>query len=207
MENEQIKNPWFSREGEKWVEVAPGYIISNEGRVYSVKSRKILPLRKNSSGYLRAVLCVNSIRHDTFVHIKVVELFGDRNGKKIPQDMEALLSNGFSIDHVDRNKNNNAQSNLELVTHSQNCIRKKNPPILIHVHVVEHSGKVRIKERALDPKDARNKAEHFKWTIQDIKSLEIHIVTEAFGERSEVVYYPKKDKKQIQMDICLADLL
>lgn len=207
MENEEIKIPWFTQDGEQWARLAPDYLISNMGRIYSEKSRKLKTARKNSSGYMRADIYQANIRHSTFVHIKVVEIFGDRNGKRIDENAITLRGYGVSIDHVDRNKSNNAQSNLELVTHKENCIRKRNPPIIIRVRVLDKSGKLRVEERAVDPKDARNKAEHYKWTIDDIKSLEIHIITEAFGERSEVIYYPKKDKKHIQMDICLADLL
>ena len=207
MENEELRPPYFPKTDERWAQLSPGYLISNEGRIYSLKSSKLMRSQKNSSGYQRVCLHEGGLKHDTFVHIKVVELFGDRNGKRIPEDMNALLSNGFSIDHVDRNKNNNAQNNLELVTHHENCIRKKNPPIIITVRVQEKSGNVRISERALDPKDARNKAEHYKWTIADIKALEIHIITEAFGDRADNLYYPKKDKKHVQLDICLADLL
>lgn len=34
----------------------------------------------------------------------------------------------LSIDHIDGNKSNNKQSNLELVTHSENCLRKFHKP-------------------------------------------------------------------------------
>lgn len=60
-----------------------------------------------------------------FTHIKVVEFFGDKNGNNL-DDIDSLVEHGLSIDHIDRNKRNNAYTNLEIVTHQENCIRKYN---------------------------------------------------------------------------------
>ena len=114
------------KHGEIWIEIYPGYLVSNYGRWYSIRYQKILKQYVNSSGYYRADISVNGIRKQIFTHIKVVELFGDKNGNRIPEGITSLLDNGLSIDHVDANKKHNYVSNLELVTHQENCLRRDN---------------------------------------------------------------------------------
>ncbi len=108
---------------EKWVAYNPDYYISNRGRWYSVKSKKVLRQYPNSSGYMRATLVVGGQLKRVFTHIKVVELFGDCKGSRLPET-DTLRELKLSIDHLDRNKRNNRQDNLELVLHSENCKRK-----------------------------------------------------------------------------------
>lgn len=79
---------------------------------------------QNSSGYYRAYLRIRGKYKHIFTHIKVVELFGDRNGNKIPEGATSLRELGLSIDHVNRNKKVNTVDNLEIVTHSINCKRR-----------------------------------------------------------------------------------
>lgn len=99
---------------------AEGYLISSHGRVYSEHSKRILILEKNNKGYSRIKL--RGKYH--FIHIKIVEVFGDCMGIKIPGEYDSLIKNGLSIDHLDRNKDNNKSNNLELVTHQENCLRR-----------------------------------------------------------------------------------
>lgn len=113
-----------NKPGEIWVDIFPGYKLSNMGRWYSEFSKRIIKQYKNSSGYYRADLRVNGVRKMVFTHIKVVENFGDCNGNKIPEGMSSLMDNGLSIDHIDANKKHNQFSNLELVTHKENCSRR-----------------------------------------------------------------------------------
>lgn len=109
--------------GERFEELIEGYLISNYGRVYSLNRKKILKEFKNNSGYSRVQLRTNGITKNVFIHIKVVEIFGDCNGNKLPPG-NSLRSHHLSIDHIDGNKKHNQQFNLELVTHSENCIRR-----------------------------------------------------------------------------------
>ena len=109
---------------EIWTMPYEGYYISNMGRWYSAKSGRLLTQYRNSSGYLRVSFMVNGTRIQPFTHIKVVELFGDRLGNVIPPNNGTLRELGLSIDHLNRDKRCNRQSNLELVTHSENCARK-----------------------------------------------------------------------------------
>lgn len=108
-----------SLSGEKWKYYNEKYLLSNKGRWYSIKHNLILKDRINNSGYSRVLI---NNKH-VFTHIKVVQLFGDRNGNKLPNE-ESLIKCGLSIDHVNGNKQDNAVSNLEIVTHQENCIRR-----------------------------------------------------------------------------------
>ena len=109
--------------GEIWIEIYPGYLISNYGRWYSHYYHRILKQFPNSSGYYRAWVKIDGNRKAVFTHIKVVEVFGDKNGSMIPGD--SLFGHGLSIDHVDANKKHNHYMNLELVTHRTNCLRRE----------------------------------------------------------------------------------
>ena len=109
-------------EDEVFKKVYKNYLVSNYGRVYSLKTERFLKLRKNSKGYLRFE---DSRQKDgirdrkmIFVHIAVVQAFGDCKGKRFKHN--SLLTD---IDHLDRDKQNNSISNLELVTHLENVKR------------------------------------------------------------------------------------
>ena len=99
------------------------YELFENGNCFSHKSNKYLEPSINSSGYERLELWEKGKRIRIFTHIKVVEYFGDCNGNRIPQNNGTLVELGLSIDHLDRNKHNNARSNLELVSHKENCKR------------------------------------------------------------------------------------
>ncbi|OHE27432.1 MAG: hypothetical protein A2084_01625 [Tenericutes bacterium GWC2_39_45] len=113
-----------NKKGESWLPYDEKYLISNFGRWYSLKHRKIIKQFKNNSGYYRANLSYQGKTINVFTHIKVVELFGDKNGNRIPAGAVSLREHGLSIDHVSRKKRDNAIFNLELVTHQENCARK-----------------------------------------------------------------------------------
>ncbi len=107
------------KKDEKWIQFDDGHLLSNYGRWYSVKYRKIMKQFPNSSGYYRIKIGTKQI----FTHIKVVEYFGDINGVNLDQ-ISSLIDNGLSIDHLNRNKKHNTIYNLEIVTHRENCIRR-----------------------------------------------------------------------------------
>jgi len=113
-----------SKKGEIWKFVNDKYLISNYGRWYSLISEKILKQNKNNAGYYRAYLQSSDMKKHFFTHIKVVEMFGDKNGSRIPDEASSLREHGLSIDHVNRIKKNNRIDNLEIVTHQENCLRK-----------------------------------------------------------------------------------
>lgn len=84
------------------------YEISDEGRVKSLRTGRILCGKINSSGYLQYVFSVNGVEKKFYAHRLVAEAF-------IPND-EHLTE----VNHIDGNKLNNNVSNLEW------CSRRKN---------------------------------------------------------------------------------
>lgn len=55
---------------EEWAQVYDGYLLSNMGRWYSQKTKRIMAQEPNSSGYYRARLTVNGQKIRPFTHIK-----------------------------------------------------------------------------------------------------------------------------------------
>lgn len=80
-------------------------IYPNEGKIFSLKSNKFIGA-KNKKGYWQCSLYADDgIVWQTKVH-RVVWIVC--NGE-IPQ--------GYEVNHIDENKDNNSIDNLELVTH------------------------------------------------------------------------------------------
>ena len=104
---------------------APGYYIDNRGIVYSTKTKRYIKPTTNMDGYLTTEIRINGVRKKIYNHIKVVEMFGDKNGNRIYPGLTNLLEHGISIDHIDNDKMNPRQSNLELVAHKLNCQRRE----------------------------------------------------------------------------------
>jgi hypothetical protein len=105
----------MANEKEIWKDIDgfPGYQVSNLGRVYSNLTKKILKPEKMDKGYLRVALYNpdTKIKKRIMVHALVANAFiGD-------------CPDGYQIDHVDTNKENNKVSNLEYVTCKENIDR------------------------------------------------------------------------------------
>ena len=94
----------------KGYEDCENYLIYDDGRVYSTKNKSFLKLCHDSSGYVYLdIRRKNSTLKCPKVHRLVASLFiGEQPG--------------YEINHKDGNKDNNAVSNLEYVTHEQNRI-------------------------------------------------------------------------------------
>lgn len=106
------------------------YQVSNTGKVRSLdrvvnaksfsktlKTGKLLKPSKNEKGYLRVRLCYNGKTKMFRIHRLVFETF------------IGPIPKGYEINHLDENKENNALSNLSLVTHTENmnygtCIKR-----------------------------------------------------------------------------------
>lgn len=84
------------------------YLVSDEGKVYSKRTNKILRSGLDKDGYLTHILCVNGERHTTKVHRLVAIAF-------IPNP-----DNKPAIDHINENKQDNRVSNLRWVTNKEN---------------------------------------------------------------------------------------
>lgn len=83
------------------------YSAEEDGRIYSHISNKYLTPNYNRR-YLKFTLCKDGIREDKDVHRLVALTF-------IPNP-----ENKPKIDHIDRNKHNNAVSNLKWATSAEN---------------------------------------------------------------------------------------
>ena len=93
---------------EEWkvIKQAPQYLVSNEGRVKSLKRKRelILSNRKSADGYNRVSLSINGKPKDFRVCRLVAEAF-------IPN-----VENKPTVNHIDGDKNNDCIANLEWAT-------------------------------------------------------------------------------------------
>lgn len=86
------------------------YEICDDGRIYSKYWKKFIEGTETPDGYLRITLKTVDGRFDSFMWNRVIYYFF--NGD-IPENM--------FVNHVDEDKMNNSISNLNLLTHKQNC--------------------------------------------------------------------------------------
>ena len=95
----------------KEIDFSSDYLISNLGRVKSLKfgREKILSPCRVGDGYLCVGLSKDSIVKKFYVHHLVLNVF-----------VEKLPFKDAECNHIDGNKENNAYSNLEWVTRSEN---------------------------------------------------------------------------------------
>jgi hypothetical protein len=95
---------------EEWVEVYefPNYSVSNYGRVYSHRNNIILKESIDRNGYCLVTLTAPGIRSTQKVHRLVANAF-------VP-----TLDFNLEVNHIDRDKQNNNETNLEWVTHQDN---------------------------------------------------------------------------------------
>lgn len=95
---------------EEWVVVRgfDSHMISNLGRVCNWKSGTLLRPRPSGWGYLQVVLYRNGRTHTKSIHKMVAEAF-------VPG-----WDTGLEVNHIDGDKTNNVETNLEWVTKSMN---------------------------------------------------------------------------------------
>lgn len=92
----------------------PGYQISNQGRLWSIKYQKYLSPFTNNSGYkVINIIAANGKRKGELIHRLVALAFID-NPERKPE-----------VNHIDRDKTNNSVDNLEWVSHSENNTLEK----------------------------------------------------------------------------------
>lgn len=85
------------------------YLISTHGRVYSLKTNKILANRYDKQGYIRVVLRKDGNPHYFLVHRLVAFHFIPNND-----------SSKVEVNHIDENPKNNHVENLEWCTSKYN---------------------------------------------------------------------------------------
>lgn len=102
---------------ERW----PGYVVSNTGKVKSVKKGKDIILKQSSTQQGYGILCLYSRgkRHTCYVHRLVAEAF-------LPLKPHLRIENAV-VNHKDKNPTNNRVENLEWVSLSENLFHKNDP--------------------------------------------------------------------------------
>ena len=101
-----------SGEGEvwRWVVGYEGYYkVSNFGRVWSVRWKRLKALMYRDDGYVDVGFCVDYKQKHPLVHVLVAQAFIGQKPK------------GMDVNHKDLNKSNNDWRNLEYVTRRYNC--------------------------------------------------------------------------------------
>lgn len=88
----------------------PNYLIYDNGKVYSVKSKKFLSAGLSHNGYGMVILQNKGVRKTFRVNRLVAQVF-------IPNPESKA-----TVNHIDGVKTNNNVSNLEWATHSENTI-------------------------------------------------------------------------------------
>lgn len=84
------------------------YAVTEDGRIWSYRSKKFLKPGKHSGGYLKVALCKNGQKLSHYVHRLVAAAY-------LPNP-----NNYTDVNHRDENKQNNDVSNLEWCDHSYN---------------------------------------------------------------------------------------
>lgn len=84
------------------------YQVTDDGQVYSIRSKKYLKARKDKDGYLLVNLYKDKKQYTRKVHRLVAEAFLDNPDNK------------KEVNHIDCQRDNNCASNLEWVTHREN---------------------------------------------------------------------------------------
>lgn len=101
--------------GEEWKSIEgydEKYLISNYGRVKSLKKHKAILLRQqmNNKGYYRVALCKKGKMKYVLTHRLVAEAFVENDD---PTEKN-------TVDHIDANKQNNCSSNLRWLSLADN---------------------------------------------------------------------------------------
>lgn len=87
------------------------YEVFEDGRIWSYKTKRFLKPQTMKDGYQRVWLSDNEGKIKWYLLHRVV--YEAVSGSPIPE--------GYEINHIDERKDNNSKSNLELVSHKENC--------------------------------------------------------------------------------------
>jgi len=104
-----------NKEGEVWKQcsIAPDYLISNQGRIYSLLKNEFVKFKTNEYGRKRVFL--ENKKAGTFrnyyVHFLVANEFIEK-----PKD---VINEKLQVHHINNNKNDNNVDNLEWLTPAQ----------------------------------------------------------------------------------------
>jgi len=94
----------------------PNYVITNDGRIYSVKSKIYITQRDGPNGYKRVRLHKDGKKYNRYVHCLMAETYVLK-----PNDGRT-----YQVHHIDLNRTNNNLSNIKWITRSESIqIRNK----------------------------------------------------------------------------------
>lgn len=152
------------------------YAATEEGQIWSYISNKFLTPQRKNDGYWRIALTKNGEKKYFLLHRLLALTF-------IPNP-----ENKLTVDHIDRNKDNNNINNLRWATSSEQVLNENTEII----HSCEHLNKMTVlaKEKNLKPIEQRDMNNH-DILIATYSSAEEAIIS-LFGE------YNKNKKRQIQ---------
>jgi hypothetical protein len=104
---------------EEWKDVVGyegRYLVSNCGRMYSLYKNKIMKHKLDRADYCVIGLTKDGKQKVLKVHRLVANVF--------LEDFEEKDKFNYHVDHIDGNKQNNHISNLQMLTHYENCFKR-----------------------------------------------------------------------------------
>ena len=96
------------------------YAANKNGVILSLKSEKILKMKKNRGGYLSFVISDKKLEKpkDYLQHRFVYEVF------------KGMIPRGIQVDHINEIKSDNRLKNLQLLTPQKNSEKSNSKPII-----------------------------------------------------------------------------
>jgi len=153
------------------------YKINKNGDVFSCIYNKIMTPQLSRDGYLKLVLISGENTRKTSIH-RLLAIQYIPNPDELPE-----------VDHIDRNKTNNALSNLRWVTHSENMCNRSNSLSLKSEEELEER---RISKREYNTMKAREYRERDKDKPKPSKSEEEIVALREYKKLKAREYYAKK---------------
>ena len=99
----------------KTIDFSPNYEISNLGSIKNARTKKMLKVATNNSGYNLVCLSNKNLRQTGYIHRLVAEAFIDTD----------LDTKTCVVNHIDGDKTNNTVKNLEWATYAENAYHGK----------------------------------------------------------------------------------
>lgn len=131
LKNLALKGNWREIEGFKQ------YLISDDGRVYSKITERMLSISTKDNGYQVVGLWKNNKGNSMYVHRLVLLHFGEGDPKE-------------TVNHIDGNKLNNHISNLEWATYGENNKHAIRTGLNTTKHKQNKKGSIPVEQRDLD---------------------------------------------------------
>lgn len=179
----------------KKVEFGCGYDASDSGEVFSCNMNKLLKQETTKNGYKRVNLYCNGKRKRFLVHRLVWETFVG----KIPE--------GYELDHIDGNPQNNRLENLRVVTHKEN----QNNPVTYakivymnrkHANDIEWRNKLSARWNNPEFREKMNRirsSKEFRDKMRDAKNQQVYQMTKN-GEIVKLWNSSKEASKELSIN-------